>query len=239
MDENIVWTTEKTMSGGSKNPEIEAERRRKIGEANRIRWANPEYKIRTSRAISKSMSAKAASISQTKKTMWADEEFNKRMSEVHVAVWKRPGERERRRATHKARWENPLLHKQYSDKANELWSDPEFRQRAVTASGRAARKNCPNGLEKRYITLLDRVMPGEWIFTGGGEHSRAIGRRRPDFTHTRKNKVIELFGTYWHKDDDPQDRIDHYQKYGYQCLVIWENESLLSAMHKIRDFTNL
>jgi len=36
--------------------------------------------------------------------------------------------------------------------------------------------------------------------------------------------LIELFGDYWHRDQDPQKRIDHFARYGYKCLVIWEKE---------------
>ena len=37
-------------------------------------------------------------------------------------------------------------------------------------------------------------------------------------------KLIELYGDYWHRGQDPQDRIDLFKDAGYECLVIWEHE---------------
>jgi hypothetical protein len=33
-----------------------------------------------------------------------------------------------------------------------------------------------------------------------------------------------LFGDYWHRNDNPQNRIDIFKPYGYSTLVIWEHE---------------
>ena len=46
----------------------------------------------------------------------------------------------------------------------------------------------------------------------------------PDFTHVSKPKLIEVYGDYWHKDDNPQERIDYFKKYGFDTLVLWEYE---------------
>lgn len=46
----------------------------------------------------------------------------------------------------------------------------------------------------------------------------------PDFKVHGKKKGVEVFGSYWHKGEDPQDRIDLFKKAGYECLVIWEND---------------
>jgi hypothetical protein len=33
-----------------------------------------------------------------------------------------------------------------------------------------------------------------------------------------------LFGEFWHKSEDEQNRIEHYKQYGYNTLVIWDAE---------------
>lgn len=43
----------------------------------------------------------------------------------------------------------------------------------------------------------------------------------PDFVNIKKRKVIEGFGDYWHRNDNPQDKIDSFGKFGYDCLIIW------------------
>ena len=74
----------------------------------------------------------------------------------------------------------------------------------------------------------------------------------PDFLSTNgQRKVIEVFGDYWHKGEDPQGRIDAFAKLGFKCLVIWEHETdtiiwncpidemtLLPLVNKILEFEN-
>ena len=35
---------------------------------------------------------------------------------------------------------------------------------------------------------------------------------------------IEIYGDYWHRGENPQDRVDLFDTYGYKTLVIWEKE---------------
>ena len=80
-----------------------------------------------------------------------------------------------------------------------------------------------NGQETVLDNLLNSNFPKEWKFVGDGQ--LIIGRKCPDFTNIGDKKaLIELFGDFWHKGQDSQERIDHFKKYGYSCLVIWENE---------------
>ena len=57
----------------------------------------------------------------------------------------------------------------------------------------------------------------------------------PDFTNCNgQKKVIEMFGDYWHKGQNPQDRIDKFESFGFGCLVIWESEIKDEELVKIR-----
>lgn len=90
----------------------------------------------------------------------------------------------------------------------------------------------PNKAEKLLTSLIkENKLP--YKYTGNGEV--IIGGRNPDFLNVNgEKKVIELFGRGWHKPGygpfnvrenvtEPK-TIDHYKGYGFDCLVIWDNE---------------
>lgn len=79
----------------------------------------------------------------------------------------------------------------------------------------------PNKAELRLLSLLHKNVSDEWRFVGAGD--LIIGNKCPDFTDGN-GKLIELYGNYFHRDDDPQERIDFFAKYGCDCLVVWEHE---------------
>jgi len=81
--------------------------------------------------------------------------------------------------------------------------------RAVCAS--------PNKPEQYLASLLGIL----WKYTGSGE--LIIGGKCPDFWDGDK-RLMELYGDYWHRGENPQDRIDYFKEYGYDCAVIWESE---------------
>ncbi len=47
-------------------------------------------------------------------------------------------------------------------------------------------------------------------------------RKNPDFI--MGNLIIEYFGKYWHEKADVEIRTNHFKMYGYETLVIWEDE---------------
>ena len=66
-----------------------------------------------------------------------------------------------------------------------------------------------------------------------------MGNMNPDFILPTTNKLVELFGNYWHSKEDPQTRIDRLQKLGYECLVVWEKEYRADqegVVHSVRHF---
>ena len=81
-----------------------------------------------------------------------------------------------------------------------------------------------------------------------GDFSLWIDGKNPDFINHDKKKIIEHFGTYYHGENmtgignptHEENRISHFKKNGYDCLIIWENElkdiSILS--YKILQFDN-
>ena len=63
-----------------------------------------------------------------------------------------------------------------------------------------------------------------------GDHSFWIhlprhGPKNPDFIappFSRRKKVLEVFGDYWHAADEESALIAEYAEVGVECLVIWE-----------------
>ena len=89
----------------------------------------------------------------------------------------------------------------------------------------------PNKVETLLLKLLTQHFPNEWVYSG--DYTVEIERKSPDFfnIHPQKKKIIEVFGDYWHRGENPQDKINFYNKWDFDCLVIWESE--LTNMEEI------
>lgn len=87
---------------------------------------------------------------------------------------------------------------------------------------RASHKR-PTKPEKELLSILQFLFSNEYEYVGNGK--LIIKGKCPDFVNVNgQKKVIELYGDFWHKDDDLQDRIDYFKQYGWDTLVIWEHE---------------
>lgn len=99
----------------------------------------------------------------------------------------------------------------------ELWQDPEFRKKMIK-SFEVSNNHRPTNPEK----IFDELTPEYVRYVGNGKWWR--NHHNPDFKITGQNKVIEIYGDYWHRNDDPKDRIKEYKEVGLDCLVFWEHE---------------
>ncbi len=79
----------------------------------------------------------------------------------------------------------------------------------------------PNKAELHLLSILQRANPA-WRYVGDG--ALIIEGKCPDFWDG-DGHLVELYGEYWHRGDDPQERIDFFGECGYHCLVIWERET--------------
>lgn len=91
----------------------------------------------------------------------------------------------------------------------------------------------PTKLELRVGEVLEKRFPGEWKYVGDGK--LVVGGKCPDYVHREGKRVLEVFGSQWHnpdvsfKDKIPfhqteEGVIEHYTKYGYACVVVWDHE---------------
>jgi hypothetical protein len=147
----------------------------------------------------------------------------------------------------KRAWQDPIRKEKRLQKLIAAVKTPEARNRfsqSLTArwkSGRMARafNKKPNMAEQELFEVINELCPNEYKFVGGGQV--VINGKMPDFINVNgQKKIIEMYGDYWHRDDNPQDRIDIFAEYGYQTLIIWEREVRSGNMEelkgKIRNF---
>jgi len=78
----------------------------------------------------------------------------------------------------------------------------------------------PNKAEVKLGLILKQISE-DWRFVGDGK--LIIDGKCPDFWEGG-NRLVELYGDYWHKGQDPQNRIDLFKEQGYETMVIWERE---------------
>jgi very-short-patch-repair endonuclease len=69
-----------------------------------------------------------------------------------------------------------------------------------------------------------------------------IANKNPDFININgKKAIIEVYGEYWHKGQNPKDRANMFKKYGYSTLVVWDNEfkDMNKVIGKIQKYYSL
>lgn len=155
----------------------------------------------------------------------------RRLSIRAKAIWARPGYREHQRVMHLGTMAGEK-NINYGSKYSSL---PKVREKISQANkGRKIGKaemerrllswnRRPSRLEGLFIEIAPRIVR----YVGDGTWWRSLedGRyHNPDFKVTGQNKVIEIFGAYWHKDDDGTELMNLYAKAGLRCLIIKESE---------------
>ena len=98
----------------------------------------------------------------------------------------------------------------------ESWQNPIMAKRHWEAFNRS-----PNKAETKLGVMLEKLSPNSWNYVGNGK--LIVNGKCPDFWNG-DHKLIELFGDYWHKNENPEGRIAFFGQQGYNCLVVWEYE---------------
>ncbi len=105
-----------------------------------------------------------------------------------------------------------------SEVSKKKWKRAEYVQNQMKSRGVS-----PNKLEKNFEKLLNKLYPKEWKFVGDGK--LIINGKCPDFVNINgKKKLIELYGNYWHRTDDPEDRKKEFKLFGWDTLILWEKD---------------
>jgi very-short-patch-repair endonuclease len=150
--------------------------------------------------------------------------------------------RERMSQSQIINWENPEFRNKVSLIHKEQWKNPEYRSKVVTNTLKALNKGM-NTPEKVVFDILNELYPNEWKWVGDGDIE--FGGKVPDFIHRTRNLIIEHFGIYHHRirprcyEETEKGRIEHFKKYGYETLIIWNDllyEYPDKAIKKIIEF---
>lgn len=163
--------------------------------------------------------------------VWACPRYREKMRKINKEVSNRPEERKRQsdamieahnrpefKKNHIEAMYRPEVTKKMRKAATKSWQKAEFIRKQMKA-----RNVKPNKIELIFNDLLQGIFPNEYKFVGDGEF--ILAGKCPDFININgQKKIIELYGTYWHRGQIGQDRIDLFSQYGYKTLIVWENE---------------
>ncbi len=193
-------------------PEVK-ERRSKAAKKN---WADPKFKEK--RTIAQTIAQNKPEVKAKIAITNAKPEVKAKRSRSAKIAGKKPEVKKRRSIANKEAQNKPETKAKTSQSVKNLWQKASY-----VSDQMKARHVKQNKTEKKLENTIDKTIPNEYKFVGHGEV--IIAGKCPDFININgQKKIIELYGDYWHKGQDPQDRINIFAKYGYDTLVIWEHE---------------
>lgn len=218
---------------GRRHPE---ETKRKISLAHKGRKWSEEHnrkmgltKIRNKNCVGRVISNETRRrISEANSGRTVSEEIRRKLSEVLIgnkrALGMKHSEKTRRRMSevHKGRTFS-LSHRQKIGQANRRrWANEAVKTKIIRKMFKSLAAK-PNKQERLLGQILDELFLGQYKFVG--DFSFSLGGKSPDFLNVNgQKKLIELFGDYWHKGENEDDRVSHFQRYGFDTLVVWERE---------------
>jgi len=212
---------------------------------NNGRIRNEEYRKRMS------MSFKKRWENPEKRKKYIDvhntSEYKLKMKKIKEKCWKDPKKRKkniealntseaklRKRIGLKRCWENPEYRNKVieatregkntpevklkmSEISKKHWLDPKYSEKVLKANNHR-----PTGIENKIISLSIKGLK----YVGNGIFWRLTEKkhRNPDFKIIGQNKIIEIFGDYWHKGENSNEIVKEYKNIGLDCIVFWENE---------------
>lgn len=116
--------------------------------------------------------------------------------------------------------------------AKQRWADPVFQKKIQKSFNRK-----PNKPETALLDLLNQLFPNEYKYVG--DFQFFLGGKNPDFMNCNSKKLlVEMWGSYWHRNDDPQARIDHFKQFGFDTCIVGDGElkDQETLVKKLREF---
>ena len=164
-----------------------------------------------------------------KRTWKLSEEQKDAHRQAMNAYFLKPGSRQPYIDAAIKRGQNPEYRALQSEAQKLSWENPIIRNKRVAKMAQALCAR-PNKTEAKLQSIIDAIrLP--YRYTGDGQI--VIGGNVPDFANVDgKKKLIEVFGVHWHKVFDVARKIEHYRAYGFDCLIIWEDE--LADVEKLK-----
>lgn len=82
----------------------------------------------------------------------------------------------------------------------------------------------PNKAEQKLFELVEDIFPDEYRLNIKGD-ILILGGKIPDIVNVNgRKRLIELYGDFYHKGDNPQKRIDYFKQFGWNTLIVWGHE---------------
>jgi very-short-patch-repair endonuclease len=154
------------------------------------------------------------------------ESVTKKRNHSLKKVWSDQERRDLNSQKNKDYWNQFHIKNERRKQSKKLFKNPDY-----VKKWKKGLTGHPNKCETRIYEILEELLPGQYKFTGA--FTFWIDMLNPDFVCKDKRKIIEFFGDYWHKKEDVENRNKIFNKYGYECLYIWECE--LKDLEQIRN----
>jgi len=115
--------------------------------------------------------------------------------------------------------EGRVYSKETCKKLSERWQNPDYVRNMLQ---KLHSKTKP---EQQIETLLQQLYPNEFKYNGCFECGVSLNGLIPDFVNINgQKKVIEVFGDYWHYDEEVLEKQRTYEEVGFSSLIIWQSE---------------
>lgn len=100
------------------------------------------------------------------------------------------------------------------------WINPNYVKRVLHNMGKH-----PNKAEIKLFNILQELLPGEYALNTRAE-VMVLGGKIPDIVNVNgQKKLIELWGQYWHRNENPKDRVMYFKQFGdWYTLIVQEDE---------------
>jgi hypothetical protein len=132
----------------------------------------------------------------------------------------------------------PEVKSKISDSVKKLHSNPVYRKKFLDGRKKWHEKILElkwgySKLEEKVFQTISEI--DNSFIHNGKERVILIKRKCPDFISFKTQKIIELFGKYWHKDkNEIIETTKIYNQYGFDVLVITEKD--VCDVSKIKEF---
>ena len=115
------------------------------------------------------------------------------------------------------------------------WENIEYREKQTQLILEALMIK-PTSIENTFFNIICAKYKLPFKYCGDG--SFLIGNKNPDgIINDGRQICVEINGSYWHKPEDEQERINYFAKYGWKCIVIWDYElkNVVEVVNKVRN----
>ncbi len=163
----------------------------------------------------------------------SDPKVKEYRSKLFLEKWSNPEFRKKTIKAQKEGYNKPGVREGMSRRLLERWSNPEFKEKTILKIIKTSGTK-PNKPEKKLNKIIQKLFPGEYKLNVKA-NIMTLGGKVPDFVNVNgKKKLVELWGDYWHRSQNPNDRINYFKQFGWNTLVVWERELKKENLLKAR-----